>query len=68
MTEPLAEAQVEAASVSVANMRRELEARERRAAELEATLATLRDKHAATEALLAASRQRARELEVPARA
>ncbi len=56
--------QVEAASVSVTNMRREMQARERRAAELEAALGSLRDKSAATDAQLATSRQRVRELEV----
>ncbi|EIE18547.1 hypothetical protein COCSUDRAFT_49250 [Coccomyxa subellipsoidea C-169] len=58
---------VEAASVSVTNMRREMQARERRAAELEAALGSLRDKSAATDAQLAASRQRVRELEVELR-
>lgn len=56
--------QVEAASVSVANMRRDLQARERRAAELEAAVAALRDKSSTTDAQLTASRQRVRELEV----
>ncbi len=56
--------QVEAASVSVANMRRDLQARERRTGELEAALAALRDRSSATESQLAASRHRVRELEV----
>ena len=50
--------------MSVANMRRELQSRERRVAELEAALGTLRDKSSATDAQLATSRQRVRELEV----
>jgi DNA-directed RNA polymerase sigma subunit (sigma70/sigma32) len=55
--------QVEAASAAVASMRRELEARERRVAELEGLLGPMRDAFAGLESQLAASRQRVRELE-----
>jgi chromosome segregation ATPase len=58
-------AQVEAASLAVSQMRRELEAGEARCGELESLNRQLREASAALEAQLAASRQRVRELEVP---
>ena len=60
--------QVEAASASVSQMRRELEAREARCAELEGLNRQLRQATSALEAQLGAGRQRTRELEVRGRA
>ncbi|CAK0785940.1 hypothetical protein CVIRNUC_009153 [Coccomyxa viridis] len=55
---------VEAASLSVGSMRRELEARERRCGELEALLRQQQEARASLEGQLAGSRQRVKELQV----
>ena len=57
-------AQVEVASGAVTAMRRDLEGSERRVAELEDAMGSLREAHSSLDRQLTASRQRVRELEV----